>query len=228
MNARSARSPIDRRRSCRPFLVLVAHYDDETLFCGGTLLKYREWMSSLTIVVATNIATTSGPRECVEAPSFEEQERRLSRLNAFGDVCTELEATPQHLDVDNLPQIPTPNASTIRQTASLILERFLEHVQLNPSYTIITHGLNGEYGHPQHQAVAGAVIGLGGGFETLSFASEQDYTHRTKVQQTQKMRLLDRYRDTGQPDRLWLPQHDLRLSAWTGSYEWFKKTPADQ
>lgn len=80
-------------------LVIAPHPDDETLGCGGTLLKYKARGAEVSWVIVTNIAQVRG----WEAKRVEERQKeidKVSKLYGFDSVfkldfpTTELDATP--------------------------------------------------------------------------------------------------------------------------------------
>ncbi len=82
-------------------LVVIAHYDDEALFCGGTLLRLAERGADLHLAVITAVEHSNAP----EQEGFDterEQQRQRRRLAAFQSVCGELGAATSHLGLINL------------------------------------------------------------------------------------------------------------------------------
>ena len=128
-------------------LVISAHPDDETLFCGGTLARYAQQGHAVYI-----LETTRGEGGEVGDPpltskenlgAFREQEARdAARVLGAEDIFFLPYADP-HMEINGVPrQIDIP----LNDFAAAIHEYVNK---LSPDL-IITHGSNGEYGHPQH------------------------------------------------------------------------------
>lgn len=128
-------------------LLVSAHPDDETLFAGGTVAMYAERGHDVYI-----LETTRGEGGEVGEPpltthdklgAFREQEARnaASAIGArdifflpYMDPRMEIGGTPRRIDVP------------LKVFARAIEEYVL---RIRPDL-VITHGSNGEYGHPQH------------------------------------------------------------------------------
>ena len=126
-------------------LAISAHPDDETLFAGGTLARYAEQGHDVTI-----LETTRGEGGEVGDPplttqknlgAFREQEVRCaSRKLGMRDIFF-LPFIDPFMEVNGIPRrIDTPLADFI---AALT-----EHIERIQPDLVITHGSNGEYGHP--------------------------------------------------------------------------------
>ena len=142
-------------------LAVSAHPDDGTLFAGGTLAMYADQHHDVYL-----LDTTRGEGGEVGDPPYatketlgevrEKEERNAARALGvkevfflpFIDPDMEIGGTPLPIDV------------TMNEFSSAIGE-YLH--RLNPDL-VITHGSNGEYGHPQHvythQAVRKALSGV--------------------------------------------------------------------
>ena len=128
-------------------LVVSAHPDDETLFCGGTLAMYAQKGHDIFV-----LETTRGEGGEVGEPplttrenlaAFREQEVReaadiLGARDIFFlpyiDPFMEINGIARHIDA--------PLADFATAIAAYV-EKIDPHL-------VITHGSNGEYGHPQH------------------------------------------------------------------------------
>lgn len=202
---------------------IVAHFDDEALFCGALLAEMRPVMAQLHVVVVTSVETTSAPREFT-VPSPLEIERRQRRLAAFDAVCSDLDAGSSQLHVPNLPQTSTRQDPDYQERVRTLRAAVRQTGLLTDADVVITHGFTGEYGHPQHRCVHDAVMSLAGstGPDIWTFSApgpaHLTYHHDTRA----KSRLLDHYRRQKVDGTLWLPENDPRMREWTGAREWYR------
>jgi LmbE family N-acetylglucosaminyl deacetylase len=113
--------------------VVVAHPDDETLWCGGYILTHPEFL--------WRIVTLCRGVDPDRAPRFR---RVLQRLGAEGEMA----------DLDDGPdQTPLP-AEQVRETAARLLAGTSYHL-------ILTHGPMGEYTrHRRHEECCRGVVEL--------------------------------------------------------------------
>jgi len=111
-------------------LAIVAHPDDETIWCGGFIMKYPQF--NWTIFSLCRASDRN------RAPKF----RRVCRQYRAQAVITDLE------DDGRL---------TIKQTLPLIKKLILKKIGRNRFDLILTHGANGEYGHDRHKGVQQTV-----------------------------------------------------------------------
>lgn len=128
-------------------LVISAHPDDETLFCGGTLAMYAQKGHDIFI-----LETTRGEGGEVGEPplttrenlaAFREQEvRRAAGILGACDIFF-LPYIDPFMEINGVARrIEVPLADFAAAIATSIQE-------IDPQL-VITHGSNGEYGHPQH------------------------------------------------------------------------------
>ena len=128
-------------------LVISAHPDDETLFCGGTLAMYAQKGHDIFI-----LETTRGEGGEVGEPplttrenlaAFREQEvRRAAGILGARDIFF-LPYIDPFMEINGIARrIDVPLADFATAIATSIQE-------IDPQL-VITHGSNGEYGHPQH------------------------------------------------------------------------------
>ena len=113
--------------------VVVAHPDDETLWCGGYILAHPEF--------DWRIVTLCRASDPDRAPKFR---RALEQLGAAGEMA----------DLDDEPdQVPLP-IEQIQETITRLLARY--------SYgLILTHGPKGEYTrHRRHEECCRSVVEL--------------------------------------------------------------------
>ena len=131
----------------RTILAISAHPDDESLFGGGTLAMFAEQGHTVYI-----LETTRGEGGEVGEPPLTTQENLgLYREQEARNAARALGAR----DIFFLPYIdPYMEINGIARAIDISLEAFSqalgEYVKLYQPDLVITHGSNGEYGHPQH------------------------------------------------------------------------------
>jgi N-acetylglucosamine malate deacetylase 2 len=127
-------------------LAISAHPDDE-LFGGGYLAKLASEGNELFLLVTTRGegGEVGDPPLCTKdrlGEVREQEQRRAAAALGATDVAF-LDFEDPHMEIDGVAQ--KINATPAQFTAAL-----REHLdQLRPD-VIVTHGTNGEYGHPQH------------------------------------------------------------------------------
>ena len=124
-------------------LCFAAHYDDEALFFGGTLLELARQGTEIHIAVLTDVAYCNAPRNNEERSR--EDARQRMRLGAFARVCADLNARSHH---GRLPQIAeSDNPKRIKMQAYQFLETLCDDLRLD---LILTHGSDGDYSAPRY------------------------------------------------------------------------------
>ncbi len=128
-------------------LVISAHPDDETLFSGGTLTRYAQQGHAVFI-----LETTRGEGGEVGEPplttrenlaAFREQEvREAVRILGARDIFF-LPYIDPYMEINGIARrIDVPLADF-----AAAIDKYVRKIEPD---LIITHGSNGEYGHPQH------------------------------------------------------------------------------
>jgi LmbE family N-acetylglucosaminyl deacetylase len=135
-------------------LAVSAHPDDDTLFAGGTMARY----ASLGFEVYT-LCTNRGEGGEVGEPPVGPKEQ-LGELRELEARCAAaalgeqdiyfLDYIDPHMEIDG---DALPIEATLEEFSAAIAA-YLE--RLRPE-AVLTHGSDGEYGHPQHQFTHHAV-----------------------------------------------------------------------
>ncbi len=163
-------------------LAISAHPDDETLFAGGTLAKYAAGGHRVFI-----LETTRGQGGEVGDPPLTTREN----LAAFREK--EVRKAAQVLDVEDiffLPYVdPYMEINGIARRIDVPLRDFADAInayiqKLQPDM-VISHGSNGEYGHPQHiythQATRMALNNSQPGVAFLSWCAWYEPSERARI-----------------------------------------------
>ena len=135
------------RRIMTSILAVSAHPDDESLFAGGTLAMFAEQGANVYI-----LETTRGEGgEVGEPPLTTQQNLGVYREQEARKAARALGVR----DIFFLPYIdPYMEINGIARSIDISLEEFTkaigEYVKRIRPDLVITHGSNGEYGHPQH------------------------------------------------------------------------------
>ncbi len=113
--------------------IIVAHPDDEIIWCGGLILKHPEW--DRTVLSLSRSDDTD-------------------RCPKFKSVCRSLGLTGLISDLDD--DSPLKPINRRKEIGS----RIIKYLASTPWDLCVTHGENGEYGHPRHKDVHTEVLDL--------------------------------------------------------------------
>lgn len=200
-------------------LVVGAHFDDETLFCGGTLRRLRDQQCELAIAVTASVTVTNQPRDLRENDSSRQQRR----LVAFGRVCGMLDVSRVFmLDGHNCRQDESPGIRNLIE--SEIEERLAPVIAEVAPDVVLTHGQDGEYGHGQHILAHRVTKRIWPG-PLWVFDAEGEL--KVSIDLAFKKRLLDCYRYGTTQDPYWAPYlanpATSEIGPWLGATEPFKQ-----
>lgn len=129
-------------------LTIIAHPDDETMLSGGALTLLANAGAEVYYLCATRGegGEVGEPPLCArqELGTIREQEMRCA-VQALGGVGVEF--------LDYVDPLVGENEELHPYTDDFeeLVAKIIKHIQLLQPGAIITHGSNGEYGHPAHQ-----------------------------------------------------------------------------
>jgi len=143
-------------------LCLVAHPDDETILCGGTLAK----LAALGVAIHVLCLTRGEGGELGEPPLTDRE--HLGEVRAAEMACAVKKLGVQRLDflgyVDPVvgpgEKLFAPEHDPVK-----LARQITDYLQQSSDRVILTHGSNGEYGHPAHQllnAIARQIVAASG------------------------------------------------------------------
>jgi LmbE family N-acetylglucosaminyl deacetylase len=128
-------------------LAVLAHPDDESLGFGGTLAKYASEGVEVSLVTATRgEAGRHGihPRGSPEHPGPE----ALGRIRE-----AELRAAASTLGIRDVALLGYQDSVLDQANPSEAIERIASHIRRIQPDVVLTFGLDGAYGHPDHIAI---------------------------------------------------------------------------
>ena len=131
-------------------LAFFAHPDDETMLCGGTLAL----LSQIGARVHLMVSTRGEGGEMGEPPVCSREE--LGKVRE-----AELRCAAQALGISSLilldyidPLIgPDNQLYPFTENRDELVQKVVEEIHKTGAQVLISHGVNGEYGHPAHQLV---------------------------------------------------------------------------
>ncbi len=201
-----------------PVLLLVAHWDDEVVSAGGTLLRLGHGWD---VVCATN-------RE--HMPEFR---------SVFESVCHDCGAMPKTLDIPHRtePYDGRDRDEFSRQTkrTRLTAKRLSEAMRaegIDPAkyQTVVTHHPDGDVGnHPHHRELAKIARQLFAKRRVLHFArgSADCELRLTEAEFERKQEFLNRYRSVAEAvlQRPWQPcsSQDFRIEKFSHPRGWLTR-----
>ncbi len=125
-------------------LCIAAHYDDEALFFGGTLLELARRGAEIHIGVLTDVKHCNPPKNAEQ--QAKDHLRQRMRLGAFARVCQDLGAQSHHAHLGQIADAKDP-ASVRRDALDFLVGLFDTRIETRqPGFDLqITHGSDGDY-----------------------------------------------------------------------------------
>jgi N-acetylglucosamine malate deacetylase 2 len=131
-------------------LAFFAHPDDETMLCGGTLALLAMAGANVHYLIATRGegGEAGDPPLCTQAELGQVREREMAcAVQALGGASLDF--------FDYIDPLVGPDNTLFPFEAELeqVVDALVLHMRLRQIDALITHGKNGEYGHPAHKLV---------------------------------------------------------------------------
>lgn len=134
-------------RTMTDVLCIIAHPDDETRLCGGIIAHLTEQGIKIQLLCLTR----GEGGELGEPPlvnraglgRMREDELRCAATKLGIDAVTFMDYVDPPVSADNTTSAP-------RHKPDELTEQIAEQIRLHSPTTVLTHGSNGEYGHPAH------------------------------------------------------------------------------
>lgn len=142
-------------KSTAPVLAFFAHPDDEVMLAGGTLYL----LAQSGIAVHYLCATRGEGGEVGEPPICSKHELGSVRESEMRCAVQHLNGKKiQFLDYIDPPVGPNNELYPYAAHIDSVADQLIEEIMSVSAGAIITHGSNGEYGHPAHILTHKAVI----------------------------------------------------------------------
>jgi LmbE family N-acetylglucosaminyl deacetylase len=155
-------------------LCVVAHPDDETMLCGGTLAR----LAARGVAVHLLSLTRGEGGEAGEPPLCTRAELGRFREREMGCAAEKLGASSLtflgYLD----PEVgPNDTLFAPKADFDVLVGQIAEAVRQQQPDVVLMHGSNGEYGHPAHKlAHAAARQVVSGGLAPLAYSFSASYS----------------------------------------------------
>lgn len=136
-------------------LAFFAHPDDETMLCGGTLALLAAQGARVHLLIATR----GEGGEVGEPPVCEREQLGQARENELRCAAQALGAASLTL-LDYIDPTVGPGEELFAFTENVaeLAAQVAEAARRTQAGALITHGVNGEYGHPAHLLAHQAVL----------------------------------------------------------------------
>jgi LmbE family N-acetylglucosaminyl deacetylase len=129
-------------------LCIVAHPDDETMICGGTLAALAERGIEIHVLCATR----GEGGELGEPPVCSREDLGRVREAEMRCACRTLGVRQVgFLDYEDPLVGPDNGLSAFAEDEEELRDHLLAHLRRTRPDIVITHGRDGEYGHPAHK-----------------------------------------------------------------------------
>lgn len=201
-------------------MAIMAHMDDEVMFCGGLLRLAVERGHDVTIMIATD------PSDCNRLDDREANQARIKRrIRGFVNVAQMLRLAGAVAGcggtVKRYGYMPLPNRIAIGSDLFGELRRRIEAaIVIAEPDLIITHGHDTD--HPQHAVVREAV----GGMASDQVArTERDGGLRIQYEMAAKREMISCYAE-GQHVPNWDPWPEPQWAPWLSGFERFHDSSA--
>lgn len=198
-------------------LIVVAHHDDETLFCGGLLIELSKKKIDIYLIVISDIKE--------ENTNYESK----FKYNNFKNILKLFNIKYKELNIKNNLEIENIDdyKSKIKDFNLLDFksENKLYKIDKNKYDVILTHNIEGEYGHKQHIFTHHLIKKYMDNKLIYTFGNK-DSKIKIKINKEEKLNLIKIYtfKDTKIKKNIWFKQCMKNYTFWCDNeYEYYDK-----